>query len=258
MAPRALRSSGWLVAAAVVALYVMAEYDVTIRERGPAAGTAAAASGSYGAPDEPEPTGSPRYRSLAAQAQNASGAELLDIDRRLEAAEWEFPSDYRFTYERARLAVYGRAEHHEAFYHLRKAAEKAIRTEKAGEMLERLEHDGGPEGRLRRLAVGHSEWRVLHEALEHGDTDGLWNEHRKHEAKSAPPATQPSEQTLSARMRASSLIDSGEPCIGALVALQHVRTNPEAKAIYRDMRELCLRGGRRGLRLPPVPGPWRR
>ena len=74
MAPRALRSSGWLVAAAVVALYVMAEYDVTIRERGPGAGTAAAASGSYGAPDEPEAAGSPRYRSLAAQAQKASGA----------------------------------------------------------------------------------------------------------------------------------------------------------------------------------------
>ncbi len=232
MAPRALGISGWLVAAAAVALYVMAEYDVTIRERGPGAGTAAAASGSDGAPDEPEPAGSARHRSLAAQARNASGAELLDMDRRLEAAEWEFPSDYRFTYERAGLAVYGRAEHHEAFYHLRKAAEKAIRTERAGEMLDRLEHDRGPAGRLRRLAVGHSEWRVLHEALEHGDTDRLWHEHGKHEARST-------------RRRASSLIDSREPCIGALTALQHLRTDPEAKAIYRDMRELCLRGGGR-------------
>ena len=188
MAPRVLRSSGWLVAAAVAALYVVAEYDVTIREREPAASTAAAASGFDVAPAEPEPAGSARYRSLAAQAQKPLGVELLSIDRGLEAAEREFPSDYRFTYERAGLAVYGRAEHHEAFHHLKRAAEKAIRTERADEMLERLEHDGGPEGRLRRLAVGHSEWRRLHEALEHGDIDGLWHEHGKHEAEWTPQA----------------------------------------------------------------------
>jgi hypothetical protein len=249
---------GWLVAAAVAVTYLMVRYDVAIQEREPRTRPAALAAAADVELGEVTPLVDERYTDLAAAVQIAAGANLLAVERRLQAAEWEFPSDYRFTYERAGLAVYGRAEHHEAFYHLRKAAEKAIRTERAGEMLERLEHDGGPEGRLRRLAAGHSEWRGLHEALEHGDRDGLWNEHRKHEAKSAPPATQPSEQTLSARMRASSLIDSGEPCIGALVALQHVRTNPEAKAIYRDMRELCLRGGRRGLRLPPVPGPWRR
>ena len=153
---RALGTLGWLVAAAVVTLYLMPRYDIVIQERGPR--TRAATLAAAVAPGEWKPVVDERYTHLAAEAENAAGADLLAVDRRLEAAERAFPSDYRFTYERATRAVYGRAEHHEAFYHLRRAAEKAIGTERAPEMLDRLEQDGGPKGPLRKLAVGHDEW----------------------------------------------------------------------------------------------------
>ncbi len=274
---RAVDSFGWLVVAVVVILYLVGKYDVTIRERRPGTEKAAAAALTHVARAELRPVGAgPRdsaritplelpargadagaaYRKLAAAAQNASGAELLTVDRRLEAAERALPSDYRFTYERARLAVYGRAEHHEAFYHLQRAAEKAIATERAPEMLERLEEDGRPNGRLRRLAVGHVEWTLLHEALEHGDRDRLWHERGSHhsaptpirkaaahreETVSASGPVQHTERASSARMRASSLLESGEPC-GALVALQQVRADPEVEEMSRYAREMCLRG----------------
>ncbi len=156
---RAIDSFGWLVVAAVVSMYLEAKYDITIQERRPSTAQAAAAAPTHVAraellPVVARPNDSARstsredlspqerypvatglelpavggnagaeYRRLAAAAQNASAAELLSVDRSLEAAERALPSDYRFTYERARLAVYGRAEHHEAFYHLRRAAE---------------------------------------------------------------------------------------------------------------------------------------
>ncbi len=289
---RTVDSFGWLVVAAIVSMYLVAKYDITIQERRPSTAKAAAAAPTNVAraellpvvarphdlarttsredlsPQEryPAATGlglpavgadaEAEYSRLAKAAQNVSAAELLTVDRRLEAAERALPSDYRFTYERARLAVYGRAEHHEAFYHLRRAAEKAIATERAPEMLDWLEEDGRPNGRLRRLAVGHVEWTLLHEALEHGDRHRLWQErgsrHSAHtpmrkaaahreETVSASAPMQHTERASSARMRASSLLESGEPC-GALVVLQRVRADPEVEEMSRYARELCLRG----------------
>ena len=269
---RTVDSFAWLVVAAVVIIYLVAKYDITIRERGPGSEHAAAATTApidlY--PQEPYLTAAGRerpavradaeaeYRGLAVAAQNASGTEMLAVDRRLEAAERAFPSDYRFTYARATLAVYGRAEHHEAFYHLRRAAEKAIATERAREMLDGLEEDGAPKGGLRRLAVGHAEWTQLHGALEYRDRNRLWQEHgsghsvprpyrksashSKDEA-SASASIQPTERALPARMRASLLLEVGEPC-EALVVLQQVRTDPEVEEISHHARDLCLRGPR--------------
>lgn len=289
---RAVDSFGWLVVAAVVSMYLVAKYDITIQERRPSGTKGAAAAATdvaraellpvVGRPHDsarttsredlspqervPAATGlglpavagdaGAEYTRLATAAQKASGAELLSVDRRLEAAERALPSDYRFTYERARLAVYGRAEHHEAFYHLRRAAEKAIATERAPEMLERLEEDGRPHGRLRRLAVGHVEWTLLHEALEHGDRHRLWHEresrHSAHtpmrkvatqreQTVAAAGPMQHSERASSAWMRASSLLESGEPC-GALVVLQQARAGPEVEEMSRYARARCLRG----------------
>ncbi len=252
----ALGIGGWLVAAAAVIYFLIPRYDVTIRERGPGIQTATAATpSSEVASGELEPVAAGAYKNLAVETRNAEGAGLLTIDRRLEAAEREFPSDYRFTYERARLAVYGRAEHHEAFYHLRRAAEKAIATERAREMLNRLEQDGGPHGRFRRLAIGHREWTALRDALEHIDRDRLWHEHARHrpvpaaarkraalkpETEFALASTPPARRALSARTRASALLESGQPCVGALIALQEARTDPEAEEVYHYLRELCL------------------
>ncbi len=289
---RAVDSFGWLVVAAIVSMYLVAKYDITIQERRPTSAKAAAAAPTHVAraelrpavarPHDSAPTASrddlsppeqvptatglglppvgvdagAEYSRLAAAAQNASAAELLSVDRSLEAAERALPSDYRFTYERARLAVYGRAEHHEAFYHLRRAAEKAIATERAPEMLDWLEEDGRPHGRLRRLAVGHGEWTLLHEALEHGDRHRLWHErgsrHSAHtpvrkvaalqeETASASGPMPHTQLAASARMRATSLLESGDPC-GALVVLQQLRADPEVKEMSRYARQMCLRG----------------
>ena len=177
---RALEISGWLVAVVVASMYVVAKYDVTVEERGPPNRATVLAAAVDVAQGEAKPAVDERYTDLALEVQIAAGADLLALDRSLMAAERESPSDYRFTYERAKLAVYGRAEHHEAFFHLFKAAEKAIETARTHEMLDRLERDGRPNGRLRRLAVGHDEWSVLHEALESDNRNRLRHERARH------------------------------------------------------------------------------
>ncbi len=231
---RALEISGWLVAAAVAIMYVTARYDFAIQERKPAPAVSAAQ-------DEVKPVADDRYADLEVEVQVAAGADLLTVDRRLEAAERASPSDYRFTYERAKLAVYGRAEHHEAFFHLFKAAEKAIGTERAPEMMDRLERDGAPAGRLRRLAVGHDEWSVLHEALEHRDRDRLWHQHTSHRTVASTPTHQ-TEEGVVARVSVASSLERETPCVGALHALRQVPIDPEAEGRYHRLRELCLSG----------------
>ena len=244
---RALGISGWLVAAAVAIVYLTANYDVTIQERGPRTQASALAALVDVARGEIQPAVDQRYRDLAAELRDADKADLLALDRRLEAAEREFPSDYRFTYERARLAVYGRAEHHEAFFHLRRAADKAIATERAREMLDRLEQDGGAGGRLRRLAVGHDEWSLLHRALESRDSDRLWHAHASHLPAAATRAP--------ARSSGASPPEHETPCIDALAALRQAPTDPAAKSRYYHLRELCLRGSAHGQPPTSAPGP---
>lgn len=253
---RALGILGWLVAATVIAIYVMARYDITIQKQGPPTRVATLAVAAV--PGEWKPVVDERYTNLAAEAENAAGADLPEVDRKLEAAERAFPSDYRFTYERATLAVYGRAEHHEAFYHLRRAAEKAIETERTREMLSRLEQDGRLNGRLRRLAVGHDEWSVLREALEGRDRDRLWHAHKGH--LDVPTATRkrvPSGQSAdhASSTSVSSRLEHETPCLDALAALRQVPIDREAKSTYHRLRELCLQGS--GPAQPPVsvPGP---
>ena len=246
---RALGISGWFVFAMVAITYVMARYDITIHRSSALAAAVDVAQGDM------KPAADEQYNALAAEAQSAAGADLLEVDRRLEAAEREFPSDYRFTYERATLAVFGRAEHHEAFYHLRRAAEKAISTERASEMLDRLEQDGGPKGPLRRVAVGHDEWSLLHEALENQDRDRLWYAHASH--RPAPTTTR--ERALSRLAGYPSVPTTSEyatPCIDALVALQKVPMDPGARIRYRRLREVCLGGSARGQPSASVSGPW--
>ncbi len=249
---RALGVSGWLVAAAVSIIYLIVSYDVTIRERG-ARSRAALAAAVNVTPGGVRPVVDERYSDLAAEAQIATGADLPVVDRRLEAAEREFPSDYRFTYERATLAVYGRAEHHEAFFHLRRAAEKAIGTERAGEMLDRLEHDGEADGRLRKLAVGHDEWSVLHEALEHRDGDRLWHSHSRHPPTPTTRRRGPSDDSVPARVSASSPLEYETPCLDALIALRQVPMDPGARTAYHRLRKVCLGGSPSGQ--PPTSAP---
>jgi len=237
----ALGISGWLVAAALAITYLMARYDVTIQERRPRTHAATPAAAVDLARRAVTPVVAERSSDLGAEVRVAAGADLLAVDRRLEAAEREFPSDYRFTYQRATLAVYGRAEHGEAFHHLRRAADKAIGTDRAGEMLDRLEQDGGAGGRLRRLAVGHAEWSMLHEALEHRDRDRLWRAHASHR----PAPTQQTHDGVPALMSVSSPLDQETPCIDALLARPQVPGDPGAESTYHSLREVCLRASAR-------------
>ena len=163
-----------------------------IDARPPPPGDAAAGEKTVPASQPAAPTGSARsaslYRRLRATAPNSSGESVLVIDERLKAAESEFPLEYRFSYERATLAVFGRHDHHEAFRRLRRAAEKAIETGRSEAMLEMLAKDGAPSGPLWKLARGHSEWRRILAALERSDRDALWHADPRAEAGAVPEA----------------------------------------------------------------------
>jgi hypothetical protein len=135
------------------------------------------------------------YERLLEERRHASGDALLALDARLKAAEAEYPLDFRFSYERAELAVFGRYDHHEAFARLRRAAEKAIESGGSDSMLEMLQTDGGRNGPFWKLARGHSEWKQLHQALEHRDRGELWHEHTPETPvhTASPAASKPPE-----------------------------------------------------------------
>jgi hypothetical protein len=84
-------------------------------------------------------------------------------------AEKQYPNDYRFPYERAKLAIIGSKpnSHDEAFTALALAAQKAIKAGKAHEMLKGLEADA--DGDFHRLSHGHHEWKELLEVLKNKD-----------------------------------------------------------------------------------------
>jgi len=88
-------------------------------------------------------------------------------------AEKQYPSDYRFPYERAKLAIKESESHShdEAFSALSLAAEMAINSGKAHEMLDDLKADKG--GDFHKLSHGHHEWAHLAEALKSRDTSLL-------------------------------------------------------------------------------------
>jgi ribosomal protein L37AE/L43A len=109
-----------------------------------------------------------RERRIDGNASNRS-----EILKTLVSAERKYPDDYRFPYERAKLAVKAReaTSHNEAFAALSRAAQKAISAGKAREMLDSLEADKA--GDFRKLAHGHREWTQLQEALKSKDVRGL-------------------------------------------------------------------------------------
>lgn len=236
--------SGWLVVVAMVVAYLAGKYDVSVQDRAHDIRSAAVAATVDLAQGDVDPVAAELHQVLAAAAQTASGPELLAVDRRLAAAEQELPSDYRFTYERAKLAVFGRAEHHEAFHHLKRAAEKAIRTGQAAELLARLEADGARGGPLRRLAVGHREWGILLHALEERDARHLFEisapPHAAHAAgNEAPPPASRVRDPRAIRRTAFLLLEAGRPC-QALAVLQPPGAHARASDLYRSARERCL------------------
>ena len=99
----------------------------------------------------------------------AKPSEQPKIFQAFVKVEMQYPRDYRFPYERAKLAVKGPKDssHSEAFKALNVAAEKAINTGKANEMLSGLENDKVRDFSI--LSHGHSEWSRLVAALRRKD-----------------------------------------------------------------------------------------
>ena len=107
----------------------------------------------------------------------AIASERSKVYQAIAKVERQYPRDYRFTYERAKLAANGSKANSrtEAFKALSAAAEKAITTGKANEMLSGLEADKA--GDFQKLAQGRQEWSKLLTALKRKDTSLLGRDH---------------------------------------------------------------------------------
>jgi len=104
-----------------------------------------------------------REKRMAATPSNRS--KIFQAFTKLER---QYPRDYRFPYERAKLAVKVSPARTDAFKALTDAAEKAIHTGKANEMLTGLETD--KTGDFSKLSQGRFEWARLVAALKKRDT----------------------------------------------------------------------------------------
>jgi len=104
---------------------------------------------------------------------SASSSERSKVFQAIAKVEKQYPRDYRFPYERAKLAANGSkaSSRTEAFKALSVAAQKAISTGKANEMLTGLEADKA--GDFQKLAQGRQEWTRLLAALKRKDTSLL-------------------------------------------------------------------------------------
>jgi hypothetical protein len=112
-------------------------------------------------------------KKLREKGMTAKPADRSKIIQAFAKVERQYPRDYRFPYERAKLAVKGSQANSrtEAFKALNAAAEKAITTGKANEMLSGLETD--KTGDFSKLAQGRYEWSRLVAALKRKDTSLL-------------------------------------------------------------------------------------
>lgn len=101
---------------------------------------------------------------------NSSGSEILAA---ITDAEEKYPTDYRFTYERAKLVGKGLIKHKEGWAALRRSAEIAIDGGKAQQM----SADMVPRERsdFARLSSHPAEWNEIIEALNNNDKTLLKN-----------------------------------------------------------------------------------
>ena len=107
---------------------------------------------------------------LRQKRTTATAADKGSVLREFAKAEKQYPTDYRFPYEHAKLAAAGpqTKSFDAAFKALFSAAERAIKAGKAQEMLQGLHTDKS--GDFQKLSHGHSEWSQLVQALRNKDT----------------------------------------------------------------------------------------
>ena len=122
-------------------------------------------------------------RKLRLRRVGATTADRPAIWRDFGRSERQYPSDYRFPYERAKLALIGppAKSFEAAFQALFLAAEKAIRMGQAQEMLHNLDADKN--GDFRKLSHGHPEWSQLVQALKSRDLKLLSASNRSRQAE---------------------------------------------------------------------------
>ena len=112
-------------------------------------------------------------KKLRERRMTAPASERPKVFQAFAKVEKQYPRDYRFPYERAKFAAKGSksGSQSEAFKALTVAAQKAISTGKANEMLNGLESDKS--GDFSRLSQGRYEWSRLVAALKRKDTSLL-------------------------------------------------------------------------------------
>lgn len=110
---------------------------------------------------------------LSERARLSAENEQANVVAAFKSAEEKYPNDYRFPYEQAKVVINKREtrSHDEAFAAVLRAAEKAIESNKADEMLDRLSED--KDGDFYKLSRGHGEWQQLEEALRRKDKRAL-------------------------------------------------------------------------------------
>jgi len=106
-------------------------------------------------------------RDLRQRQTKANPAERRNVLRDVAQLEREFPNDYRFPYERAKLSASDAKSRNAAFQALFVAAQRAIKAGKAGEMLHALETDRSHD--FRNLARDHVEWTQIVQSLKNRD-----------------------------------------------------------------------------------------
>ena len=119
------------------------------------------------------PTPDDELNKLRERGMTASSSERSKIVQAFTKIEKQYPRDYRFPYERAKFVAKGqrKTRKSEAFKALNSAAEKAISTGKASEMLNGLESD--KTGDFSELSQGRNEWSRIVAALKRKDTSLL-------------------------------------------------------------------------------------
>jgi outer membrane biosynthesis protein TonB len=112
-------------------------------------------------------------KKLRERRMTAPASERPKVFQAFAKVEKQYPRDYRFPYERAKFVVKGSkgSSQSEAFKALTVAAQKAISTGKANEMLNGLESDKS--GDFSRISQGRFEWSRLVAALKRKDTSLL-------------------------------------------------------------------------------------
>ncbi len=116
------------------------------------------------------PTADDEFTRLQSKLKNAAPNGTNSLDAELKNAESNYPSDFRFTYLRAKIETVTSKGHHEAFEMLFKAGEKAIKADRSADLLGDLQKDKYSD--LKRL-TDHKEWKDLGKTLRNRDAKAL-------------------------------------------------------------------------------------